>query len=707
MMILSVIQPQITRTVILVVKKFTICWLLLLLTACGSTPVTDDNVVDYTDYNTTGNSGGGGDSLTVSIATSVETDSTLQKQTAIAENSSNVAYESLTAASDDANGADRVFTLQALTMQKKDNTINTTRTISLTQITLPAVSLTFDGDGKISKVSAYFADKTYEANAASDSLSATKLTSSIASGADSSATTTAMTVDRSSDFFGFDTKYMAHVSWRLQKDESDSVFDNNGVLIGGMETEIVNIPSSGDTSFTGKGSGAYGSGAYGSETENYQTIFDIVANINFANSTADIESNNTMQCTQVNICEERKGKLDFTTTTSLDFSDGNDAKNDLSGDLELTGDASFTGKIFARFYGPGADELGGVFALAIEDKEYYYGSFGADNVGFLANDMYDEGDGGFPVVATTSAEGKNVDYLDYASLSLDDASAGAMTDSENKTLILQALAVQARDFTSSTFLQRITTIGGASPFFEITFNSSGHISAAKAFFGNQEYGLNPSNPPSSSNTLAGSVNSESSPTNKFNVIRADSNLLADFAPKYMAYVTWELVDPSNPAINSIFNGYMVAGIETPTTGANGIPIENITDIFRGNGIGTYHSDADSHHADVKFDVKAKVNFAKRTVVLSSSNTACIVATCGLSVDDLFKLEFSTSNPQWAKYVQGMNDISGDIANDGGNMAGRFDARFYGVNAAEIGGTFIMKDGDDNSTYYLGAFGAAR
>ncbi len=708
---------------IFMVKQLLILFLLLFLSGCSAVPATDDNRTDDTDYNivtdkqpSNGNNSvsfGGEHQFDISTLDIVATNS--PPALSIATDKENVPYQSISAASDDANGEDRIFTLQALAVQKNDNTqytrasdatdwsdVNTARTIAVSKITAPAVSLGFDGNGKISTVVAHFADKTYEATATSDTLSATSLHSSIVDGADNSATTTAITVDRSSHIFGFDTQYMAHISWNLLRENlsttvvTDNLYKINGVMLAGIETETAKIPSTDTIIFTGAGSGYYGD-----LDKSYQTIFDIMVDISFVNQIVDISSSNTQRCIGVNNCPLKSSNLDF-SAINLSFSENDNAKNDINGAVSLKNrNSSLTGDINARFYGPDANEFGGIFALIEADTRYYYGAFGALNPNIDVDDkIYDDGDGGFPLFATTVTPREAIDYLTYDSF--DDASAGALSDGATKTLTLSALAVLRRTGTSPNLL-RITKPDNESPLLDITFDSNGHLSAADASFYDTKYTLSGGTPTSSAK-LSGATNVTAT-TNNMNVIRADVNLLDNFSPKYMAYVTWTLVD--NVGVDS--DGYMVAGIETETTGIDAIPTHNLTITFRGKGLGTYHSDADKYHVAVKFDATARVNFFNQTVVFSSTNTKCVdMLTCGmmLSADDLLNLEIDTINNLSAKYRRGVNAISGDIENADKSMQGRFDARFYGKRAGELGGVFIMKNAD-KSTYYLGAFGAER
>ncbi len=687
---------------VLMAKQSFVCLLLLLLTGCfASAPAGDDNSVDYTDYGIIQPSSnvvdddviyGGERYFSLNTVSAVATN-------AAASLTSNPSFNSL----------NQTITLPALAIERHDITeyqraigatdwqdINIIRTITVTDIISPVLSLELDGSGNIETVIAYFADNSYFA--LSENLSQQGFSNSISDGASDGADSKYIQVDKRDDAFGFTTQYMARIEWTLSRDErvltatnpEDNIYDTVGVMVAGIETDASALPSSDIIAFQGEGQGEYGE-----EEKKYQTVFDVIAHINFTTNLATIYSSKTMQCTD-NDCKIGAGNLDF-RATNLSFSKNNLAVNAINGVLFLIGDTSLTGNISARFYGPNADELGGTFALTEKNERYYFGTFGGENTGIVddkdydVNDADEDGndDNGLPPIATTL--NATIDYDGYDSL--DEASAALTAN----TLTLPALAVQRHTGTSPN-LQRFTKPSNESPFLSLSFDGSGFIAAATASFENTPYTLT-GGMPASSAILSGATNVTAT-TNNMRVIRADSARLGSFTPKYMAYVTWQL--ENNLGVDS--DGYMVAGIETASTGIDSIPTEGIT-IFQGKGIGTYKSSSGTTHAAVKFDARAKVNFTNQTVAVSGTNTSC-VAACGLTANALLNLEFDTSNNISSKYRKEANVIGGTIENADATMQGRFDARFYGKNAIELGGTFIMKN-DDNSSYYLGAFGAER
>ncbi|MCH9844658.1 MAG: hypothetical protein K0U39_04045, partial [Alphaproteobacteria bacterium] len=242
------------------------------------------------------NTGGGGidveDKVTLDRIDTIETDEMLRQSTV-------TPYESLTeAAADTANKTDKIFTLQALAVQGGETTNYTTSgelgwsqdgetIIDVATITFPAVSLTFDGDGNMSAVTAYFADKTY--NITPNDGSATQIdATNIASGAVSDATIATLTVDREASF-GFDSNYMAYIGWNLERtvgdanelttlgEDKDRGYSINGSIVAGIETDNVNIPSNGAVTFIGKGRGYYSH--VSADKASYATIFDVATEV--------------------------------------------------------------------------------------------------------------------------------------------------------------------------------------------------------------------------------------------------------------------------------------------------------------------------------------------------------------------------------------------------------------------------------------------
>ena len=115
------------------------------------------------------------------------------------------------------------------------NTADEQKTTSIVRLLDSTVSLTFDGSGNISGVTAYLKDETHTADPSK--------------------------VKRRTEFFGFDSNYMAYISWDIDNDFDDdsigltaSVVDSSGAMLAGIETaSLLDSNIAGTVDFTGKG----------------------------------------------------------------------------------------------------------------------------------------------------------------------------------------------------------------------------------------------------------------------------------------------------------------------------------------------------------------------------------------------------------------------------------------------------------------------
>ncbi len=310
-------------------------------------------------------------------------------------------HDSLTAVSTAANGGEAIdYTIQGLAVLRNDSTIysrdadttewhvsgelNTEVTVTnasiISRITAPTVTLTFGVDGTISGVTVY-ADDTYSTGA---------------------------TADRSSGFFGFDSDYMAYITWdatnafdAANAELEQTAYDKDGVMIAGIESTIADIPNAGIATFTGKGAGSYYRlNSDDTVNDNYDTKFDVTATADFSASTVTFDIDNT-KCVSASSTgcasdNEVKTGLDF-TTGALKFLEGqSNVTNNISADLTVAG---MVGTLDARFYGDNgndkARELGGTFAVEnapdAYDTRYYYGAFGGVRSGITEYSYHDTG----------------------------------------------------------------------------------------------------------------------------------------------------------------------------------------------------------------------------------------------------------------------------------------------------------------------------
>ncbi|MCH9844957.1 MAG: transferrin-binding protein-like solute binding protein, partial [Alphaproteobacteria bacterium] len=681
----------------------------------------------------TGDNGSGGisndDKFVPNLIDTVETEEELRRETVITNDDAGSMYHSLTEASDDSNGQDKIFTLSGLVVQGGQNTNYTlgddafgwTRdsetTASLIRVTLPAVSLTFDGnDGHIAAVTAYFADKTYHI-APNNNGSATHFSADITSGATSDATNAMLTVDRGNDFFGFSSNYMVHIGWNLDRvegdpnpltdsgDNLDRSYDINGSMLAGIETQNAHIPTRDTLSFNGKGKGYY---THIGNEENYTTIFDIVARINFTAESLTINSSNTMQCAVQNVvssCNNSVNFLNFTTPEALTYTG-----NNISGGVVLASDLSVSGIVDARFYGVAAREFGGAFAIRGTEDGYYYGAFGGEREGIINPTVF--GGIGNDVIASPQSEAiaNDGDGLLYTSLAAAVADTSYMGDARVFTLkgvasyrnenISYARAPN-RTWDKADIDKRIdmATITGSAV--SLTLNDDGKIAAVMLHLNNETYISDQFI--AVSGEIVSTVINDGAPDNA-NFARVVVDRSARFfnfstASNYMTYVSWRLTRNADRGQTSTllndsnyrFDGNMIAGMETigsdiTTSGES---------IFRGRGRGTYGSEFESY-ATI-FDVVANVDFASYVINLNIENN-CEASYC--IATPLSHLDFSTR----LNYNASTNDSSGSA--NTGQLSGEVNARFYGPGVDEFGGTFILS-GNNVNDYYYGAFGSKR
>jgi len=133
----------------------------------------------------------------------------------------------------------------------------------------------------------------------------------------------------------------------------------------GATTSSANIPTTGAATYSGYTGGRY-SAANG---DDYFTSSSLTANANFANRTLAVTSSNT-QVTRDLLSASSNSNLNF--TGSLAYNSGS---NQFTGNITTTG--GLNGTMTGKFYGPSANEIGGVFATQPSGVQLYGGSFGA------------------------------------------------------------------------------------------------------------------------------------------------------------------------------------------------------------------------------------------------------------------------------------------------------------------------------------------
>ena len=264
------------------------------------------------------------------------------------------------------------------------------QTITIIRLLGAAAVIYFDGvgaDSKISKLEANFSGITHIVD---NFTSASKLSASSDKAHNlmaveiSDADSATLTAERGTAFFGFDSDHM--VSAIITSDRAGDFtsantstkeysYDYDALMLAGIQSNVTDFPTTqNDVTFTGAGKGIYGVLDASNMHKNYHTNFTVTATANFMKRIMDITTTNTA-CVDKNCTLPANLDLNL-TASNLSFAnkDNTASINIISGDVTA---GNLSGKIDARFYGGAAQEFGGIFSLAEQDKRYYYGAFGA------------------------------------------------------------------------------------------------------------------------------------------------------------------------------------------------------------------------------------------------------------------------------------------------------------------------------------------
>ncbi|MCH9853457.1 MAG: transferrin-binding protein-like solute binding protein [Alphaproteobacteria bacterium] len=606
------------------------------------------------------------------------------------------------------------FTVQGLVVQTNDNTeyqrggattdwadtenTNTTRNINLARITMPSVSLVFDEDGAISDLTIYMEDKTYVADMATNDF-----TSIIDKNGDAvyTGTTTSKFIDvDTSDIFGFASDYMSYISWNLDKTNlaSDATTDNvyaiDGMMLTGIETQA--IPTKGAIAFNGSGKGSYGN-----INTSYATRFNVTANVDFADSIIGLEVKDTA-CTNCDDVDVTGLNFTLIGDDALTYSDG---VNNISSAVTV-GDLS--GTLDARFYGSLAKELGGTFALN-NSESYYYGAFGS----------YYESDISVETIATNhiDIEVMVLPTLPYDNFKLaSDAGVQSSFNLSGAGVMLESRRDYSRsetdietqtswaDSQTKTVTEPATTITTSdNAVMSVTFDDDGYIADATMYFGDAKYQTGDENAPASEGYHKTDIADSDSNVSSHFVVSRNLGIMGD----YMIYSDWGITKiAENLDDNQItdetytISGYAVAGIATDI---EDMPSDSGIVIFQGFGSGIYQKGKDNVE-EVFFRTRGKVDFAENSAELYTNETCAELSpfTCAAE-KDRSELNFTTGK---INYASDSTEIIADITADD-TMQGKIEARFYGPDAEEIGGTFFMQDVIDSTRKYIGVFGAGK
>ena len=139
-----------------------------------------------------------------------------------------------------------------------------------------------------------------------------------------------------------------------------------GALSIGAPTAGSAIPTTGGATFNGATMGFY-SDATG---EGFVAVSDLTVTADFAARSLSFNASNTQKVNTTTAATSAAANLNMTGT--LTYTSG---INSFSGTLNAAG--GMTGTSQGRFYGPNAEELGGVFSLSGAGVEAYMGSYGA------------------------------------------------------------------------------------------------------------------------------------------------------------------------------------------------------------------------------------------------------------------------------------------------------------------------------------------
>ena len=141
-----------------------------------------------------------------------------------------------------------------------------------------------------------------------------------------------------------------------------------GAITIGAPTTGSAIPVVGNTTFTGRAAGYY---VDAPGTNDYLTASAITVNVDFANQALAFSSTGTRTLDPISLTPSEAPTLDMSGT--LIYAAGT---NSFTGTVTTT-DLSLSGSSTGQFYGPNAEELGGVFFLVGDGAETYGGAYGA------------------------------------------------------------------------------------------------------------------------------------------------------------------------------------------------------------------------------------------------------------------------------------------------------------------------------------------
>jgi hypothetical protein len=158
-------------------------------------------------------------------------------------------------------------------------------------------------------------------------------------------------------------QYQTFGVWETDRGEPTGTF---GAATVGTPTTGSAIPTTGNATFTGLTGGVY---VDATGTNDYITASSLTADVDFNSRSIALSTANTTKVDSVTAVESPATNLNMAGT--LNYAPGSNA---FSGNVSATG---MTGSSSGQFYGPNAEELGGVFSLSGPGVETYVGGYGA------------------------------------------------------------------------------------------------------------------------------------------------------------------------------------------------------------------------------------------------------------------------------------------------------------------------------------------
>ncbi|MCH9853431.1 MAG: transferrin-binding protein-like solute binding protein [Alphaproteobacteria bacterium] len=667
-------------------RLFVLLFLPLFLTACSSS----------SSDSTASNSGGGIPEIKTKLPDNVKID-TAEHDSFDAASSDGVETTLVLHATSVGEASDFTSTYDTTKMDEYGNfefIANIAATNFMGIINNPVVSINLDADGNIAGATLYNGTQAHE-------FSGTNVTKNyfdirIEEETDGKEGSKSISIDRrfnndNHSDNNFTAEYMMNIyshGWantvlnmenNIQTKQHES---HENYMVAGFQTANDDIPASSASviTFTGNGEGEYSTELTPEDgSVEYDTSFQVVANVDFTNRDVKLTASNTMAKNRY------VPNSDWIVADQLNFTDAllryDAGKNNISGNISADG---MNGTANARFYGTddnAANELGGTFLITKKDSDgddlYHRGFFGA-------------------TCGTSCATAETMVNGD----SLSKASSDANTANEAQSHSFNAIGVQKKSGAPAN----------VAPTFSLTFDADGNMSAASFNLDGNAYVADITTYTDYVETTDMEIDgtltigsTHQGETSRLNVTRdlndspSEGNANTNFISEYMVFVRWN----SNEVSDS---GYMISGFETagddiPTTG-------NAT--FTGNGYGIYKNS--TRTIDTAFDVKADVNFANREVTFSTENTEVTYASDG--TENLTHPNIENAALSYNATTNAISNASAfDLSVDGTTLraqAGDIQARFYGTDdnaAKELGGTFNLTNGSNN--FYYGWFGAKK